>query len=468
MKKELPNAASFLLSEDCNLACTYCFELGCRNKNAMTKEVAEQGLQYLSDNALKNGQREFSVMFFGGEPLLNVDVLEYTFQRGLEIAREKGLYFSASIVTNATIFNKRIENIFKKYGRDTNFNIQLSVDGVKEVHDKFRVTKTGKGSFDIIEKNIPKFLNLLDFGIGVSIHGCSNKETLPMLFENYKFFREVWGFEHIWFMPIHSEDWETKDVAVYDEQLTKIADYILDRVKRENNADEVMNYAPLDKCLYNQGRPNAPCGAGKNFVTITANGELYPCHQFYFNDPDKHTIIGDVWKGIDEETRAIYVGYDMDDLSCLKKCNSSCEATGCYICIADNYNINGSITSTVVGPRCAMSKVEKKIQDRMKKELEEMGLLDQKKYNNGGNSACECNLRSYDNAPAMKREQACSNEGGCNCGEDKELQMKILVQMAEAFADIGEMVEKLVEDNKSLRKDIKKIKREMQFISNKI
>ena len=97
-----------------------------------------------------------------------------------------------------------------------------------------------------------------------------------------------------------------------------------------------------------------------------------------------------------------------------------------------------------------------------------MGLLNQKNQNNGSGDACECNLRSYDNAPAMKREQACSNEGGCNCGDDKELQMKILVQMAEAFADIGEMVEKLVEDNKTLRRDIKKIKREMQFISSKI
>ena len=58
MRRELPTAASFLLSEDCNLACTYCFELGCRNKNTMTKEVAEQGLQYLSDNAIKNEQKE--------------------------------------------------------------------------------------------------------------------------------------------------------------------------------------------------------------------------------------------------------------------------------------------------------------------------------------------------------------------------------------------------------------------------
>ena len=470
MKRELPNSASFLLSEDCNLACTYCFELSCRNTMAMTKEVAEQGLQYLSNNAIENRFDEFSVMLFGGEPLLNVDVLEYIFKRGLEIAKEKNIRFVANMVTNATIFNKRIENIFKKYGSAVELSIQLSVDGVKEVHDKYRITKGGKGSFDIIEKNVPKFLALRDHGISITIHGCSNKETLPRLFENYLFFREKWNFEYIWFMPIHSEEWEVSDVAIYEEELNKIADYVLERAKETGKTDEVKFYAPIDKCLSNYGRPNSPCGAGKNFVTITADGSIYPCHQFYFNDPQKHTIIGNIWDGVIEEKREIFFEYDCNDLSCLKKCGGNCEATGCYICIADNYNINGSIVSTVVGPRCAMSKVEKKIQDRVRMELDKMGLL---KGNNKNASACECDSRGFapsdsGDMPMDAREHACSNEGGCNCGEDKEFQKSLLTDMASSIVDIGEMLEKVVKQNKDLKNELDKVKKEVKFIGRKI
>lgn len=469
MKKNLPNAASFLLSEDCNLACTYCFELGCRNSSKMTKETAEQSLQFLSNNALINGDRSFDVMFFGGEPLLNVEVLEYVFRRGLEIAEEKNLEFFTSIVTNATIYTEEIETIFKKYGKRTNFHIQLSVDGVKEVHDKYRVTKTGVGSFDMIEKNIPKFLALRDFDIGVTIHGCSNKESLPRLFENYLFFREQWGFERIWFMPIHSEDWETSDVPIYAEQLNKIADYILEKAKETGDIKEVEFYAPIDKCLENYGRPNSPCGAGKNFVTVVANGDLYPCHQFYFNDPDKHTAIGNVWKGIVEDRREIYTNYDANDLSCLKN-NPNCEAVGCYICIADNYNVNGSILSTVTGPRCAMSKVEKNVQDRVKKELAELGLLknDKKTEHVEAGDACQCNSRNFE----PKDSGACCGEHeqktGCNCGEDKEFQKDLLTHMASSIVDMGEMLEKVLKQNKKLKSDIKKIKREIKFVGRKI
>ena len=470
MKRNLPTSASFLLSEDCNLACTYCFELNCRNSNKMTKEVAEQGLQFLSNNALLNGEKTFDVMFFGGEPLLNVEVLEYVFKRGLEIADEKNLFFNASIVTNATIYTKKIEKIFKEYGKKTNFHIQLSVDGVKEVHDKYRVTKAGKGSFDIIEKNIPKFLALRDFDIGVTIHGCSNKETLPRLFENYLFFREQWGFEHIWFMPIHSEEWETSDVPIYAEQLNKIANYILEKAKETGDTREVQFYAPIDKCLSNYGRASSPCGAGKNFVTVVANGDVYPCHQFYFNDPDKHTAIGSVYKGINEDKREIYTNYDSSDLSCLKD-NPNCEATGCYICIADNYNINGSVLSTVAGPRCAMSKVEKNVQDRVKKELEKMGLLKKDKEHNQADldsgDVCKCNSRNFE--PNHSDEAACANpHTGCNCGEDKEFQKDLLTHMASSIVDMGEMLEKVLKQNKKLKSDIKKIKREIKFVGRKI
>lgn len=403
-KVPLPTAASFLVSEDCNLACKYCFELDGRNRQHMSKKVARRGLEYLSENALKNGERHFSAMLFGGEPLLQPDIVEEIFSYGVELARRRNLRFSASIVTNATLLTPKIKTILNKYKNAVDLSVQLSIDGVKEVHDRYRVTRDGRGSFDIIEKNIPEWKALFADNIDrLNVHGCCNKDTLPRLYENYIFFREEWDIPRIWFMPIHSEEWDDEDVKVYEEQLNKIADYILERCKKEGNYQEVINYAPIDRCLRPDRFASSPCGAGKNFVTITATGEIYPCHQIYFNDPEKITKVGDIWEGIDELKRNLFVEYDNSDLSCAKL-NPDCDAYHCYRCLGENWQQNGSILSVVDygGPRCEMSKIERKIQLRVKGELEKMGLLDSRKDkpayyyakgNNPNNPDCLCDVR---------------------------------------------------------------------------
>lgn len=432
-KRILPNVASFLVSEDCNLACTYCFELeGRKNCNKhMTKEVARKGLEYLCENAIKNGEDHFSAMLFGGEPLINPDIVEEILRYGVELARKNNIHFTASMVTNATILTDRIKYILSKYMHTTQLNVQLSVDGIKEIHDQYRVTKGGKGSFDMIEKNLDGWKELFSDNINaLSLHGCSNKETLPYLFENYKFFREEWNIPRIWFLPIHSEEnWTKEDVGIYEEQLTKIMDYTLECAKRDGNYQEVLNYAPLDRCMSPDVRPSAPCGAGKSFITITAEGEIYPCHSFYYNDPEKTTKIGDVWEGIDEASREIFVKYDNEDMSCSKEC-PDCDAYQCYRCIADNWAMNGSIFSQIRGYRCEMSLVERKLHLKLREELTKMGLLDKDNFNSNGvgnnpnNPNCLCDMRTNDNDKHQNNshvnlENTNSNKI-CGCGNSEK------------------------------------------------
>lgn len=392
----LPNVASFLVTEDCNLRCTYCFEK--HKPNHMTKEVARKALEYLCDNAIRAGEDYFSAMLFGGEPLMNVDIVEEILEYGVALGKKKGIRFTASMVTNATIMNERIKNLFMKYKDLADLSVQLSADGIKEIHDRYRITVGGKGSFDAIEKNVPIWKEIFADNLDrLNVHGCSNHDTLPFLFENYRFFREVWKVPRIWFLPIHSETWSDDDVRIYEEQLGKIADYILNEVKKTGRIDEVMYYAPIDRCLSCDAFPSAPCGAGKNFVTITASGEIYPCHQVYFNDPQKLTKIGDIWNGMDEMRRKFFLAYDNDDLDC-KKMNPDCDAYACYRCIAENYLQNGSFLAQTdcLGNRCKMSQVERKIQVKIRKELETMGLLhpeNQRMGNNPNNPACLCDCR---------------------------------------------------------------------------
>ena len=363
-------SASFLLTEDCNLRCTYCFEEH-RQRKSMSKDVIKTGLDFLCRNALADGTKDFHAMIFGGEPLMEPDGLEFLLEYGHFLAEETDTRFSASIVTNATILTPRVQDILRRF-IPKGLSVQLSVDGVKEAHDMYRVTASGHGSFDIIEKNIPKWKELFkDHMNQLTVHGCVNQKTMKYLYESYLFFRETWDIPSIWFMPIHSEEWADEDVKLYEEELTKIADYILDRVKKEGKLDEVRYYAPIDRCLRPDIKPSAPCGAGKNFATITAEGKISPCHHLYFNDPEGIMYIGDVFTGVDDMARMMYLMYGNEDLSCPQ----DCEAVHCYRCIAENYCQTGSPFSQIQGPRCEMSKVERKIHLRVRKEVEEMGLL---------------------------------------------------------------------------------------------
>lgn len=455
MSKVNPNAASFLVTEDCNLACTYCFELGCRNKDSMTKEIARKGLEFLAENAIKDNQKSFSAMIFGGEPLLKLDIVEEILRYGIELGKAKGLYFQSSIVTNATIMNDDLKRIVSTYKSDASLSVQLSIDGIKEVHDRYRVTKDGKGSFELIEKNIEDWKMLFQNNMNaLSVHGCLNKESLPFLYESYKFFRTEWNIPRIWFMPIHAEEWTEEDITIYDEQLTKIADFVLDCAHRDGNTSEVYNYAPIDKCMSPDQRPGAPCGAGKNFITITAKGMLSPCHHFYFNDPDNHTMIGDLWEGIDEDRRSLFIEYDNDDLTCAKEV-PDCDAYGCYRCIADNWVENGSILSVIRGVRCKMSFVERKIQLKMREELQSMGLMNKEgkekldichpDYDSG--ETCKCNL----GGPALSNEydtvQGAEQDGHiCRCDDisGDDLQESVSVSESQVLAEaLHQILEKI-------------------------
>lgn len=381
----LPSSASFLVTEDCNLACKYCFEK--HNRNKMSEEVAIAGLEFLSDNAIKNRERTFHAMLFGGEPLLNIDLIEKIFNEGEKIARRKGLRFTTSIVTNATVMNTHIFEILRKHRDSSNLTMQLSVDGKKESQDFYRVTKTGTGSFSLVEKNIEQFKKLFaDDMQRLCIHSCINKNTVNKMFDNFQFFYEDWKFENIWFLPVMEEKWTEDDVKKYDEQERKIYEYIKTLIENTGDIRYMNLYAPLDRCLIT-GVAEKPCGAGNSFVSITAAGDIFPCHQIYFNDPEREEYLGNVLdKKIHEENRKKYVKYTS---SCID-CPDDCEVNNCYRCIAVNRQVNGNILKQVKGHYCDLMKVDKKYQNMLRDFLSTTGMLGPLESEH---NACLCNLR---------------------------------------------------------------------------
>jgi len=383
---ERPTAASLLFSEACNLNCSYCFEKNRKNIK-MSKEVAIKAINMLFDNRLfniKNGLNNSNVAIngFGGEPMLNFEVLSQALEEGIRLAERDNTIFTVAIITNGTIVNDEIVNFLKYFNEHprTHLELQLSVDGLKESHDFYRVDYNGKGSFDRIVNNLPKFKEIFNWNNlnilskhGIHVHGSLNKETIKDMHKAWKMFYYDWDIPAIWFMPIHSERWSEEDVTIYAEQLTKIANSVLDLTVDNRNPAYMEFFAPINRCLmgYNSGFRDKPCGAGDMYVSITANGTIYPCHQFYYINEEEFNI-GNVFEGVNDLRRKLYTEYTAEDMNCsLLKCKNYT----CYRCIAENYLANGTILNCEIGNRCKMSGIEYSLIDMCNKILIEKGLI---------------------------------------------------------------------------------------------
>lgn len=414
-----PTSASFLVTENCNLACKYCFEK--HNEKNMSEDVAYATLEFLSDNALKKNEREFNAMLFGGEPLLNVDLIDKIFHKGEEIAKNKGLRFTSSIITNATIMNDHIFDILKWHKQSSHLNIQLSIDGNTESQNRYRVTKAGGPSFHLVEKNIDKFKELYKNNPrALCIHSCINKDTVSDMFSNFKFFVEDWGIQNIWFLPVMEEQWTDDDVEEYDKQQKAICDYIKRLIKITRDVNLINMYAPLDRC-FDVGKPKKTCGAGDSFITVTADGDIYPCHQIYFNNPDKSEYIGNIFN-LNEINTKVCDKYISCTTDCLD-CPENCEVNSCYRCMAVNFQYNGDITKQVKGLYCDMMRVDKKYQNEIKTFVQNLGLIN---FNNESDNNCLCNSRECSDCTdcdIVNRQEICESGNnpenpGCMCDID--------------------------------------------------
>ncbi len=356
------NAASFIVTEKCNLACRYCFECYERKLGPdMSEEVAAKCLDFLFEQAnQKKDNRHVNVTLFGGEPLLRPELCDFIVNYGVKKRSETGVQFTAGVITNGTIMSDHIELLIRRWRNKINFSIQVSIDGCREAQDLYRVKKDGSSSFEEVAKNIPVFN---DIDMKYCLHGCLNKRTLPLLFKSYKYFVEEFGRKTgIWFMPVHSEEWDEKDVEIYDEQLRQIFEY------ETGVLNTVSSFIPIDKLLGGcKCHPERTCGAGTNYVSFTGNGDIYPCHNFYFSkdaSPDLEDYkLGNVFDGNPLDT-AILDKFDhcrVQNTDC-----KDCQNVTCYRCLADNWRFGGDINNQIgkTTTRCEMSAIEFKWQKK--------------------------------------------------------------------------------------------------------
>lgn len=378
------NSFSLLVTENCNLACKYCYEVtsvkGHRNV-VMSEDTARAAVDFMFKSA--KSSPKIAVTLFGGEPTLMPNIIDIVCNRGKELAIQHNKKFKVSMITNATIMNDKLHAVLTKH-LDIWETTQLSIDGPAEIQDKNRITKDGSGSFHLIEKNFPIWKKL--YGDTLSIHGVLRKDTIPELYNIFLYFKEQWRENKLWFMPETGigNEYSMDDVVAYDVEMEKIYKYIMNEVREQKSIDPILAYAPLDRAL-NSEPLRKPCGAGSNYGTITTDGSIFPCHHFYFTDKNRETYLGNIYDGVDANRKRIWDDYDAHDLiGC-----EGCEHHRCYRCIAENLEVYGNPFMQICdySHHCDIMKVDFKYQKLIKEEISAMGLM-----NKNNEEAPSCDL----------------------------------------------------------------------------
>ena len=325
------------IAHDCNLACKYCFaeEGEYHGRRAlMSFEVGKKALDFLVANS---GNRvNLEVDFFGGEPLMNWDVVKQLVEYGRSLEKPNNKKFRFTLTTNGILLNDEIlEFMNKEMG-----NIVLSIDGRKEINDKMRPFRGGQGSYDII---VPKFRKVAESRgqMNYYVRGTFTHNNLD--FSKDVLHLADLGFKQISVEPVVAQPTDDyaireEDLPVLKEEYDKLAAEMIKR-KKEGKAFNFFHFM-IDL----QGGPCVAkrlsgCGSGTEYLAVTPWGDLYPCHQFVGNEK---FLMGNVDTGVvREDIRDEFKCCNVYAKDKCKKCFAKFYCSGG--CAANSYNFHGNI-----------------------------------------------------------------------------------------------------------------------------
>ncbi|WP_455684806.1 radical SAM protein [Thomasclavelia sp.] len=264
------------VSNDCNLRCKYCYGDGGTyggEKCFMTTETAFKCIDFLISNS--RNSKKLSVIFFGGEPLMNFGVIKDTVNYCNKIKEEKNIDFSYGMTTNAILINEENANFFKK----NNFFITVSIDGPKEVHDENRYFINRTGSYDLVESAIKL---MMEKNIRLRARATINSTSLK-LYDIEKHFEKM-GFSDIVLSFVDTDSTsnlyieQNKFSEIYKE-IDRLGEKCIDQLSKYGKTKINMFNTVLERLYYHRPATRS-CGAGSTYMAFTADGSLYPCHRF--------------------------------------------------------------------------------------------------------------------------------------------------------------------------------------------
>ena len=281
------------VAHTCNLNCSYCFASQGKysgERAIMSLEVGKRALDFLIENSA--GRRNLEVDFFGGEPLMNWDMIKELVAYARVREKEAGKNFRFTLTTNGVLVD---DDVIEFANREMS-NVVLSLDGRREVHDRFRVDYAGNGSW---ERIVPKFQRFVEMRGGKNYYMRGTfTHANPDFLEDIKTMLDL-GFEELSMEPVvcapdDPSALTEEDKAVVFEQYEKLAELMLER-RREGRPFTFYHYMIDLKggpCIYKRV---SGCGSGTEYMAVTPWGDLYPCHQFV---GDEKFRLGDIWAGV--------------------------------------------------------------------------------------------------------------------------------------------------------------------------
>lgn len=336
-KRSVVKAMCLHIAHDCNLRCKYCFaDTGSfhHDRSMMSAEVGKKAIDFVIQNSGK--RKNIEIDYFGGEPLMNFGVVKEITEYAKEQGAKHGKNFRFTITTNGLL----LDEAKKEYINENMSNIVLSIDGTKEVNDRVRVRVDGSGSYDSI---VPKFQDI------AQSRGQDNyyvRGTFTAY--NLDFAKDVLhladlGFEQTSVEPVvapYEEPYALREEhlpKIYEEYEKLAKEYV---ARRKNGKPFNFFHFMID---LSQGpcviKRMSGCGSGHEYVAVTPDGDIYPCHQFVGNEDFK---MGSVLDGsFDDTIKTMFQGSNVYTKDACKDCFAKFYCSGG--CPANAYNFNKDI-----------------------------------------------------------------------------------------------------------------------------
>ena len=326
------------VAHTCNLNCSYCFASQGKyhgDRAVMSFEVGKRALDFLVENS--GTRRNLEVDFFGGEPLMNFQVVKDLVAYARSIEKEKGKNFRFTLTTNGMLVD---DDVIEFANRECH-NVVLSLDGRKEIHDEFRVDYNGKGSWETIVPKFQKFVEARE-GKGYYMRGTFTHRN-PDFLKDIQQMLDL-GFSELSMEPVVCAEGDPsalteEDLPIVMEQYEQLAQLMLQR-DQEGKPFTFYHYM-IDltggPCIYKR---ISGCGSGTEYMAVTPWGDLYPCHQFVGEEKFR---LGDIWEGV--TNHAIQCEFANCNVYAHPECRDCWARLYCSGgCAANAYHSTGSVT----------------------------------------------------------------------------------------------------------------------------
>ncbi|MGC5327117.1 radical SAM peptide maturase, CXXX-repeat target family [Brevibacillus sp. SYSU BS000544] len=336
---------TFIVTEQCNLACTYCYETHKTTKR-MSKEVAKQAVDFIFDKEKINGywgdeSQGVILDFIGGEPLLEIDLMDYIVEyfkfKAFQLKHPWFTNYMISVSTNGTLFlSNKVQRFMER--NPGKVSMSISIDGNKDLHDACRVFHDGRGSYDVVEKAVKKNVSLGNVYTKMTVSPFNIQHLVEAI-------QNLWdlGLKGGMMNVVFEKGWNIHHARLLYQKLKEVADIM---IEKEIYKTHFVSF--FDESI---GTPrvnnNNYCGGNGEMLAISVDGKCSPCLRFlkYSLFRREEQIVGDIFTELESKEKNRWLNR-LKNITMTSQSPPKCQdcqvASGCGGCTAFNYDFTGN------------------------------------------------------------------------------------------------------------------------------